>query len=283
MSRIRKANTTRSAQPCVLTIAGSDSGAGAGIQADSRTIQALGGFAATAITAITAQNTRGVQKWQAVSPRLVGEQIESVLSDLPVAAIKTGLLPGSGTIRAIATALAGAPVGVPLVLDPILSSSSGTRFLDDRGVATFLKFLAPRASLLTPNWPEAAKLARQNVATPMDAERAGRGILHRTGCQAVLVKGGHGTGPFSEDILILRSGEVHRFCRRRIQTANTHGTGCVLAAAIATELARGANMLTAVEKAGDFLHAALLRGRTTRFGVGRGPALLNAEIRSPSR
>ncbi|HEU5079943.1 MAG TPA: bifunctional hydroxymethylpyrimidine kinase/phosphomethylpyrimidine kinase [Opitutaceae bacterium] len=266
----------------MLTIAGSDSGGGAGIQADSRTIHALGGFAATAITAITAQNTIGVQSWQPIAPKLVAAQIKSVIDDLPVAVIKTGLLPSAECIRTIVKAL-DSFANLRLVVDPLIGSTSGARFLDEKGVAALMKFLAPRAELLTPNWPEAAALSEREVASVADAELAARSILARCGCAAVLVKGGHGAGGLSEDILVERGGAALRLRRPRIRTANTHGTGCVLASAIATRLALGDELAAAVRFAGDFLHDALVAGRSQRFGAGHGPAFAGLRFKSPNR
>ncbi|MDX2186888.1 MAG: bifunctional hydroxymethylpyrimidine kinase/phosphomethylpyrimidine kinase [Opitutaceae bacterium] len=254
-------------RPCVLTIAGSDSGAGAGIQADSRTIHALGGFALTAVTAVTAQNGRGVDRWDPVAPGLIGSQIRAALTGYPVQAAKTGLLPGRGAIEAVAAAL---PADLPLVVDPILGSTSGTRFLKRRDVTELVKCLLPMATLVTPNWPEAAALLSTRVETLADARRAAVDLLE-FGSQAVLVKGGHGAGSLSEDVLATRSGSIVAFASVRIETANTHGTGCVLSSAIATGLARGLGCVNAIEEARRFLHLALLQGGDTEW-VGKGPA-----------
>ena len=255
---------------CVLTIAGSDSGAGAGVQADARTIHALGGYALTAITAVTAQNTRGVQCWSPVASALLAAQLESVLGDFPVAAIKTGLLPGAAAVRIVAAALARHPK-IPLVVDPMIGSTSGTRFLSPAARRTLKNELLPRATLVTPNWPEAAALTGRPVRTFIEAEQAGRNLAEQCGC-AVLVKGGHGPGAMCRDCLILSDGTVHWFTARRIATRNTHGTGCVLSAAIAAELARGRTVLAAVETAREFLHGALRTGRFVRWGQGAGSA-----------
>ena len=256
--------------PCVLTIAGSDSGAGAGVQADARTIHALGGYALTAITAITAQNTRGVQRWSPVASSLLAAQLESVLGDFPVAAIKTGLLPGAAAVRVIAAALARHP-GLPLVIDPVIGSTSGTRFLSPAALRTLQRELLPRATLVTPNWPEAAALSGRPVRTFAEAELAGRELAAHCGC-AVLVKGGHGPGPVCRDCLISAEGDVQWFSARRVATRHTHGTGCVLSAAIAAELAHGRTLRAAVKNARTFLHRALRAGRSVRWGDGTGPA-----------
>lgn len=271
---------------CVLTIAGSDSGGGAGIQADSRTIHALGGFAATAITAVTAQSTRGVSAWNAVTPKLIADQVEIVCRDLPVAAVKTGLLPGVTAVVAVARSVSLFPK-TPLVVDPVIGSTSGTRFLPPAGVRAMMMHLLPRATVVTPNWSEAATLSGRPVSRFADAEEAAKTILERAGCRAVLVKGGHGAGRTCEDLLLLKSGERFVFTHRRIESANTHGTGCTLSAAIATRLAFGDSIRDAVEVAVEFLQRALSYGRRVDWGDGHGPAFsgrpAKAALKSPNR
>lgn len=257
--------------PCVLTIAGSDSGAGAGIQADSRTIHALGGFALTAITAVTAQNSQEVSCWEPVGPSLIAEQIHAVFRDFSVAAVKTGLLPGAAGVHAVAEALK-AHRRLPLVVDPVMGSTSGTAFLPQDGLRVLLTELFPLALLVTPNWPEAAALSGVEIRHWSDAESAARVIVERSRCGAVLVKGGHAEGALCRDILVLRSGRAYSFDRQRIETKNTHGTGCVLSAAIATRLALGGDLVTSVQDSAEFLHQALEAGRTLTLGKGRGPA-----------
>jgi len=256
--------------PCVLTIAGSDSGAGAGIQADARTIHALGGYACTAITAITAQNTRGIAAWRKVPAALLAAQIAAVLDDLPIAAIKTGLLPGPAAVRTVVRALAGHP-NLPLVVDPVMGSTSGTRFLSPAGVRVLRRELLPLATLVTPNWAEAAALTGMSLRTFAEAEAAAHRLLD-TGCQAVLVKGGHGPGRVCRDCLALADGRVIWFESLRIKTRNLHGTGCVLSAAIALGLAQGDSIEAATVRARRFLCSGLTAGRKMRFGAGSGPA-----------
>jgi hydroxymethylpyrimidine/phosphomethylpyrimidine kinase len=256
--------------PCILTIAGSDSGAGAGIQADARTIQALGGYACTAITAVTAQNTRGVVAWRPVPAALLAAQIAAVLDDLPVAAIKTGLLPGTAAVRAVAVALAARPK-LPLVLDPVVGSTSGTRFLSPAGLRTLRRELLPLATLVTPNWPEAALLTGQLVRTWAEAEAAGRELL-ATGCRAVLVKGGHGPGGICRDALVEAGRPTVWWESPRLETRNTHGTGCVLSAALALRLARGDSVKAATTRAREFLLRGLKAGQGGVWGAGAGPA-----------
>lgn len=261
---------------CVLTIAGSDSGAGAGVQADARTIHALGGFALTAITAVTAQNTRGVRAWLPVRPELLRAQIEAVMGDFDVAAIKTGLLPGGRAIETVARALAAYPK-VPLIVDPVIGSTSGTRFLADGALKTLGSALLVRATIVTPNWPEAAALSGRRVTTVAEAEAAGREMAERFRC-AVLVKGGHAPGGTCPDCFVPAAGRVRWFESPRVATKNTHGTGCVLSAAIATELARGKTLPSAVGVARRFLHRQLESGRAHDWG-GTGPAF--AGVRRP--
>jgi hydroxymethylpyrimidine/phosphomethylpyrimidine kinase len=256
--------------PCVLTIAGSDSGAGAGIQADARTIQALGGYACTAVTAVTAQNTRGIAAWRPLPAALLAAQIAAVLDDLPVAAIKTGLLPGAAAVRAVAVAVADRP-GIPLVVDPVIASTGGRRFLPPAGVRALLRELLPLATLVTPNWPEAEMLTGCRVRTFAEAEAAARRLL-ATGCRAVLVKGGHGPGRICRDCLVLAGGGAIWLEAPRIKTRNTHGTGCVLSAAIALRLARGDSIATATARARRFLSGCLAAGRRIALGSGAGPA-----------
>lgn len=255
--------------PCVLTIAGSDSGAGAGIQADARTIHALGGYALTVVAAVTAQNSRGISSWQAVPPSLIAAQIKSVASDFSVRAIKTGLLPGAAAIRAVAAAL---PSGIPLVIDPVIGSTSGTRFLSGTGLHVLKKHLLPRATLVTPNWPEIAALTGRKVETFSEAEAAAQSLL-ATGCQAVLVKGGHAPGGICRDCLVTADGLVRWLEGSRVKTRNLHGTGCVLSAAIAAFLATGHDLDDAVQEARLFLRGSLKKNRSRRLGGGAGPAL----------
>jgi hydroxymethylpyrimidine/phosphomethylpyrimidine kinase len=255
---------------CVLSIAGSDSGGGAGIQSDQRTIRAMGGHALTAVTAVTAQDTKAVSAWKPVPDALIRAQIESALGGYDVAAAKTGLLPGPGAVRAVARALGEFPA-LPLVVDPVLSSSSGTRFLSDAGIRALRTELIPVASLVTPNWPEAAALTGLQVRTHAQAKAAGLRLAAECG-RPVLVKGGHGFGRFCRDCLAHPGGGVQWFENSRIATINTHGTGCVLSAAIASWLGRGASLPDAVRLALSFLQRALIRGRGLDWGDGHGPA-----------
>jgi hydroxymethylpyrimidine/phosphomethylpyrimidine kinase len=200
---------------------------------------------------------------------LLEAQIAAVMGDFPVAAIKTGLLPSAAAVRRIATTLAQFP-RKPLVVDPVIGSTSGTRFLSTSGLRTLKRELLPRATLVTPNWPEVAALTGVAVRTFADAEIAGRQLASECGC-AVLVKGGHAPGKICGDCLVTPGGAVRWFRSKRITTRNTHGTGCVLSAAIATQLARGASLENAIAQARTFLTKKLQRGRRLRWN-GSGPA-----------
>lgn len=255
---------------CVLTIAGSDCGGGAGIQSDQRTVRAIGGHALTAVTAVTAQDTRRVSAWKAVPVPLIAAQLSTCLHGFPVAAVKTGLLPGAGAVRAVARALRAHPQ-LPLVVDPVIASTSGTRFLSKAAVRVLLRELAPRASLLTPNWPEAEALSGLRVSTHAQAGAAGAAIARAAGVP-VLVKGGHARSGACRDCLCMPDGTALWLENPRVATRNTHGTGCVLSTAIAAWLGRGADLVSAVRLAQSFLLRALMRGRGLDWGGGRGPA-----------
>jgi hydroxymethylpyrimidine/phosphomethylpyrimidine kinase len=258
------------APPCILTLAGSDSGGGAGLQADARTIQALGGYAVTAVTAVTAQNGAGLTAWKAVAPGLITAQIRAVAAGFDLAALKTGLLPGAAAVRAVVAEVRRHP-RLPLVVDPVLGSTSGTRFLPAPALRELRESLLPLATLVTPNWPEAAELGGHPVRTSAEAAEAGLRLAERFGC-AVLVKGGHGPGRLCRDWLVLRTGALRAFEGPRIATGNTHGTGCVLSAAIATGLAHGLDLEAAVMGARRFLQRQLTAGRRVRWRLGAGPA-----------
>lgn len=257
---------------CVLTIAGSDSGGGAGVQADARTIHALGGFACMAIAAVTAQNTAGVRRWRAEPPAMIDAQIRAVLGGpgaLPVRAVKTGLLPGAAAVRVVARALADHG-RVPLVVDPVVGSTSGTTFLDGAGLRALRAELLPLATVVTPNWPEAEALTGMRLRSFTNAEQAAAALMTACGC-AVLLKGGHAPGNVCRDCLVTRDGQVHWFEAPRVNTPNTHGTGCVLASAIATGLAQGVDLEAAVAEARSFLLKSLKQHRREKWS-GAGPA-----------
>jgi hydroxymethylpyrimidine/phosphomethylpyrimidine kinase len=250
----------------VLIIAGSDSGGGAGIQADIKTATALGAYAMTAITAVTVQDTTGVHGFHVVPPAAIADQIRAVMGDIGADAIKTGMLVSAAAVRAIADALAPY-ASVPLVVDTVMIAKGGRALLDDEGVAAMQKFLLPRAVLITPNAPEAARLAGIAVDSVDDAVLAGS-ILKERGARAVLVKGGHIEGETVTDVLVDETG-IQRFVSPRIRSTSTHGTGCTLASAIAVGLAQDMGLREAVIRARSFVQEAIRTGLP--FGHGAGP------------
>lgn len=255
--------------PIALTIAGSDSSGGAGIQADLKTFAALGVYGACVITALTAQNTRGVSGIHPVPDAFVTAQLEAVFGDLDVKAVKIGMVMGLATIEAIAAALARWP-SAPVVLDPVMVATSGDRLLAADAVAGLRTKLIPRATLITPNLPEAAALLDEPVASGEAAIASQGRRLLAMGCPAVLIKGGHGQGSESIDYLFTGSG-VLALPAPRIVTDNTHGTGCSLSSAIAAGLARGEALETAVRDAKAWVNAAIAAADRLDVGHGRGP------------
>ncbi len=251
-----------------LTIAGSDSGGGAGIQADVKTFSALGVYGASVITAITAQNTRGVSGIHDIPPEMVRAQIEAVLADLDVKAIKIGMLSRPETIEAVADALA--EVNCPIVLDPVMVATSGDRLIAEEAVDALVKRLLPRAALATPNMAEAAVLTGGTVAEDESGMKAQGAAILALGAHAVLVKGGHGTGPESVDLLITARGS-RAFAAPRLKTTHDHGTGCTLSSAIAARLALGDELTSAVAAAKTYLHEALAAAEDLKVGHGHGP------------
>ena len=255
--------------PIALTIAGSDSGGGAGIQADLKTFSALGVYGASVVAALTAQNTRGVQAIHDVPAEFVAAQIDSVFSDLRVGAVKVGMLSRPETIDAVASGLSRHGV-TDVVLDPVMVATSGDRLIAEEAVAALRARLLPLCRVLTPNLPEAAILLDEPVASDESAmEAQGRRLL-RLGPAAVLMKGGHAGGSESVDLLVEPDG-VRRLAARRIETRHTHGTGCTLSAALAAFLARGATLADAATDAKRYLTAALEAADTLSIGGGRGP------------
>jgi hydroxymethylpyrimidine/phosphomethylpyrimidine kinase len=251
--------------PRALTIAGSDSGGGAGIQADLKTFQALGVWGMTAITAVTVQNTKGVTGYQEVSPDTVADQVRAVVTDIGVDAAKTGMLASARIIEAVAES--ASEVGVPnLVVDPVFVSKHGHPLLQEDAVDALRTRIVPLATLVTPNLHEAAGLAGIPVRSAEDMEGAGRAILD-LGAGAVLVKGGHLEGTEATDLLVTSDG-AQPITAERIDTPHTHGTGCVLSAAIAAHLARGAELPEAVLKGKSFVTAAIRAALEIGQGIG---------------
>ncbi len=255
--------------PIALTIAGSDSSGGAGIQADLKSFAALGVYGASVITALTAQNTRGVSGIHQVPAEFITAQIDAVFSDLAVSAVKIGMVAQLAAIEAIAAGLARwSPNHV--VLDPVMVATSGDRLLAADAVEALRTQLIPRASLMTPNLPEAAALLDEPVAVDRATiEDQGRRLL-AMGCSAVLIKGGHGQGAESIDYLVTAS-HIIALAAPRIATKNTHGTGCSLSAAIAAGLAKGEDMETAVRNAKAWVSAAIAAADRFAVGHGHGP------------
>lgn len=252
-----------------VTIAGSDSGGGAGIQADLKTFSALGVYGASVLTALTAQNTRGVQAIHDVPPDFVAAQIDSVFSDLTVDAVKIGMLSRPHTIDAVARGLARHGVET-VVLDPVMVAASGDKLLSDDAVATLRERLLPTALVVTPNLPEAAALLDEAPAASEDAMRAQATAILALGPRAVLIKGGHATGAQSVDLLVTSDG-VLRLPGPRVETRNTHGTGCTLSSAIAAGLARGLTLEDAARAAKAYIAAAIAAADTLEIGSGHGP------------
>ncbi|HXE95161.1 MAG TPA: bifunctional hydroxymethylpyrimidine kinase/phosphomethylpyrimidine kinase [Dongiaceae bacterium] len=251
----------------VLSVAGSDSGGGAGIQADIKTITLLGSYSATVLTALTAQNTRGVASIHGLPPSFMCDQLKAVLSDIPIDVIKTGMLHTPAMIAAFAECLGERKVLIPMVVDPVMVAKGGATLLEREAVQVFCDHLLPLAYLLTPNVPEAERLLGRTIRNDAEMERAAVD-LHALGAANVLVKGGHLTGSFSTDILF-DGIRCHRFSNERIFTSNTHGTGCSYASAIATFLAQGEPLLSAVERAKQFITSAIRHSRP--MGKGHGP------------
>jgi hydroxymethylpyrimidine/phosphomethylpyrimidine kinase len=256
--------------PIALTIAGSDSSGGAGIQADLKTFTAFGVYGASVLTAITAQNTQGVQGVLTLPPDIITAQMQSVAADLAVGAIKTGMLGDRITVETVAAGLAELFPNVPLVVDPVMVATSGDVLLAPDAIEAVVTRLLPLATVATPNLREAARLLGVPVAASLDEmEAQGRAILSM-GPKAVLVKGGHGQGPDATDVLVSAAGIEH-FSAPRIATRNTHGTGCTLAAAIAARLAERETLALSVLAAKDYIWEAILAGRTLGVGKGNGP------------
>lgn len=251
-----------------LTIAGSDSGGGAGIQADIKTFSALGVYATSVITAITAQNTKGVTGVEDISTAMIAGQMDAVLSDLKVGAVKIGMVSRTETIKAIADGLRRYELRP--VLDPVMVATSGDRLLQEDAIDALIAELVPLARIVTPNLPEAALLTSTPIATDRGAMLRQAEMIMKAGAGAVLVKGGHGKGTDSTDLLFDGT-DIVELAAPRIETRNDHGTGCTLAAAVTAHLARGLELREAVAAAKDFLHQAIAAGRGLKIGEGRGP------------
>jgi hydroxymethylpyrimidine/phosphomethylpyrimidine kinase len=255
--------------PIALTIAGSDSSGGAGIQADLKTFSALGVYGASAITALTAQNTTGVAGVHGVPPGFIRAQIDAVFSDLEVRAVKIGMVGNEPAINAVAQGLLQWP-RVPVVVDPVMIAASGDPLLEEGAENALRGQLLPLADLLTPNLPEAARLLGASEAVDETMMVRQGELLLALGAKAVLMKGGHAHGPEAVDFL-LDGSNVIRLATARVPTGNTHGTGCTLSSAVAAYLASGRSMLDAVRGAKLYLTNALIHADSLRIGRGSGP------------
>jgi len=252
----------------VLIAAGSDSGGGAGLQADVKTVTALGAYAMTAVTAVTVQDTTGVSGIHAIPPDVIAAQMRVTLADIGADCVKTGMLHSAAVIDAVVDALSAAP-GIPLVVDPVMVAKGGARLIDDTAAAALIARLLPQAAIVTPNIPEAAALTGLSITNADGQAEAGRRLLSM-GAGAALVKGGHLDGPDLTDVLVTPDG-IATYSGPRIDTRHTHGTGCTLASAIAAGLAQGMGLADAVIRARTFVRRAI----ETAPGLGRGHGPLN--------
>lgn len=254
----------------VLTIAGSDSGGGAGIQADLKAITALGAFGASALTALTAQNTEGVFGVLPIPLEFIAQQIDVVVSDLGVDVVKTGMLHDAAIIRLVAQRLAALSPRPLLVLDPVMVAKGGARLLQEEAREALLSELVPLATVVTPNIPEAEVLVGFTIGSTEEQVRAGEHLRSRHGAANALIKGGHLEGPTVVDVLVTEQG-VRLFEGPRLASRSTHGTGCTLASAIAAGLSQGMSLETATERATAYVRRAI----ETAPGLGRGHGPLN--------
>lgn len=262
-------NTARYRYPTGITIAGSDSCGGAGIQADLKTFSALGVYGMSVITAITAQNTKKICGIQAIDAEVIKNQIDLLFEDFEVDAVKIGMVYRAETVSILADALRRyRPRWI--VLDPVLISTSGNRLLEDAAVESMVSQLFPLANLVTPNIPETEFLTRRPIRSENDFEQAAQAFL-QMGCSAVLIKGGHGEGKNKTDRYFSKEGDNRLFVHPTIESQNTHGTGCTLSSAIAAFLALGNPMPLAIEKAENYLAQAIEAGREIILGHGHGP------------
>ena len=255
--------------PRLLTIAGSDSGGGAGIQADLKTFSALGCFGMSAITALTAQNTTGVRAIHGVPPDMLHDQIDAVLEDIGVDAVKIGMLHSPEIVKVVAEAIDRHALP-HVVLDPVMVATSGAVLIDSPAIAALVRELFGRAVLVTPNLDEASLLVGRSLSNEQDMQAAAHELLAK-GARAVLVKGGHLAGEVVSDLLQVAGAAPHWMHAPRIHTHNTHGTGCTLSSAIAAYLALGLPLMDAVEAARTFVRGALAAGAAVKTGQGGGP------------
>lgn len=260
-------NITR--YPTTLTIAGSDSGGCAGIQADLKTFSALGIFGTSVITAITAQNTKEVRAVEVLSPEIIKKQLEAVLDDITVDVVKTGMLPSVEIIELVASIIY--KYNLPAVIvDPVMIATSGTRLVSPSIVTAFSNYMYQRIMLITPNIPEAEALSGLEIHSEKDMYNAAN-ILLKQGCPAILIKGGHSKSKDSTDILFTANKEPVRFSVPRIDSCNLHGTGCTYSSAIASYIALGNDMVNAIRLAKNYISSAIYAGKNITTGKGYGP------------
>ena len=255
----------------VLTIAGSDNSGGAGIQADLKTFSALGCYGMSAITALTAQNTQGVQGIQGIPPEFVTAQIQAIMDDIGVDAVKTGMLFNAPIIQSVAKFVRENPVS-SLVVDPVMFAKSGDRLLLDDAIATLIKELLPLATVLTPNISEAQAILGYAIESREDMEKSAKDLC-QMGPKAVVVKGGILMKDSSDDCMFVRDGEIHWLQEKRVKTKNVHGTGCTFSAAITAFLGRSHSIEDAVVEAKKYLTGALKAGADRPLGKGKGPVM----------
>lgn len=256
--------------PCILTIAGSDCSGGAGIQADIKTISALGAYATSAITAITVQNTCGVTGIHPIPPAYVKGQIEAVMTDIHPTAVKIGMINDAEIIKTIAGCLRRY-TPYYIVLDPVMISTSGCKLMEDDAITALTSLLMPLATLITPNLHEAEALTGKPITTVGDMEKAAEELL-RFGSEAVLIKGGHLKDEDMCDVLCMQGHpQPYHFSSKKVESRNTHGTGCTLSSAIATYLALGEPLEEAVRKAKAYVYQGILSGKDVHIGEGHGP------------
>jgi hydroxymethylpyrimidine/phosphomethylpyrimidine kinase len=269
LSSPRRDTGTHASYPKLLTIAGSDSGGGAGIQADLKTFAALGCYGMSAITAVTAQNTSGVRAIAPLSPDMLASQIDAVAEDIGADAVKIGMLHDAAAVRTVADALRRHRFA-HVVLDPVMVATSGDALMAREAVAVLVAELFPLASVITPNLHEAALLLGRPIAAEADMAQAAADLL-ALGARAVLLKGGHLPGERMVDLLAQPGAAPTALVSERIASANTHGTGCTLSSALACHLALGAPLEQAARQAKDYVHAAIAAGAEVRIGHGHGP------------
>lgn len=267
----------------VLTIAGSDSVGGAGIQADIKTIFSIGLYAASAITAITAQNTCGVRQIQAVNSDILAAQIDAVLEDISISAIKIGMVYTKENVLAIKQSLQKNNYSGPIVLDPVLVATSGDKLAKEDFLNIFTKELIPLCDLLTPNLSEAEALCGSKITNLEEMKNCGEEIIHRYRCKNVLVKGGHAEGNLMTDLLVSANGSHQTFSANKIDSENTHGTGCTLSSAIASFLAMGISIEESVAHGKKYVHQAIATAKEHKIGRGHGSTnhFHNLQLKQP--